>query len=157
MTGDNGDAETLTAIRSFLLGIIGLVLFGLELELLFLNHVKTPLQMLPVGLAGGGLGMIVWHLVSPNPASIRILKGILCACSIVGALGMLIHNGMNAENHWRESHGLRPGFEEDAPPSAPAAMLPLGLLGLAYTFRHPALDERFGDNFQSITTRYLWL
>jgi hypothetical protein len=33
-------------------------------------------------------------------------------------------------------------------------MLPLGLLGLALTFKHPLLeDERFGESFQSIASK----
>jgi hypothetical protein len=45
------DAQALSVIRSYLLGIVALVLLGLLLELFMLNHVKTPLQLLPIGLA----------------------------------------------------------------------------------------------------------
>jgi hypothetical protein len=150
MAGDHSGESTLFMIRRFLLWIIALVLFGLETELVFLNHLNSPLQILPVGLVAGALSAVAWTVLWPAPAGVRILRGILYACSIAGALGMVIHWQMNLENQSRIRRGRRPGFEGEAPPLAPAAMLPLGLLGLACTYRHPALDEGFGERVQSI-------
>ena len=144
------DAATLQALRIYLLVIIALVLCGLELELLMLNHVNTPLQLLPVGLVGGGIASVFWSLISPNGTSLRILKGVLMACTIIGALGIAIHSAFYVSDKWNKAHGRR-GLEREVPPLAPAAMLPLGLMGLACTFRHPLLEEEFGRNYQSIT------
>ena len=144
------DAATLQALRMYLLAIIALVLCGLELELLMLNHVNTPLQLLPVGLVGGGIAAVLWSLISPNGTSLRILKGVLMACTIIGALGIAIHSAFYVSDKWNKAHGRR-GLEREVPPLAPAAMLPLGLMGLACTFRHPLLEEEFGRNYQSIT------
>jgi len=147
------DAENLRVIRGYLLAITSLALGGLEVELLFLNHVKSPLQLLPVGLGGIGLGVLAWNAVSPNSTSVRILKGILVSLMIVGAIGTAIHLAVAAADHWNKAHGRR-GLEHEIPPLAPAAMLPLGLMGLALTFKHPLLEEeRFGESFQSITSR----
>jgi len=144
------DAATLQALRTYLLGIIALVLCGIELELLVLNHVNTPLQLLPVGLVAGGIAMVVWSLLSPNGTSLRILKGILMACTIVGALGIAIHSAFYVSDQWNKAHGRR-GLEREVPPLAPGAMLPLGLMGLACTLRHHLLEEEFGKNYRSIT------
>jgi hypothetical protein len=144
------DAATLQALRIYLLVIIVLVLCGLELELLMLNHVNTPLQLLPVGLVGGDIAGVFWSLISPNGTSLRILKGVLMACTIIGALGIAIHSAFYVSDKWNKAHGRR-GLEREVPPLAPAAMLPLGLMGLACTFRHPLLEEEFGRNYQSIT------
>ena len=72
------DAATLQALRIYLLAVIALVLCGLELELLMLNHLNTPLQLLPVGLVGGGIATGLWSLISPNGTSFRILMGLAC-------------------------------------------------------------------------------
>ena len=144
------DAQALCVIRSYLLGIIALVLFGLLLELIVLNHLKTPLQLLPVGLACLAMGATAWNFILPNAASIRILRGALLACSLIGLLGMAIHTAFYVSDHQNKAHRRR-GLEREVPPLAPAAMLPLGLLGLAFTFRHPLLEEDFGGTFQSIT------
>ena len=144
------DAATLQALRMYLLAIIALVLCGLELELLMLNHVNTPLQLLPVGFVGGGIASVLWSLISPNGRSLRVLKGVLMACTIIGALGIAIHSAFYVSDKWNKAHGRR-GLEREVPPLAPAAMLPLGLMGLACTFRHPLLEEDFGRNYQSIT------
>ncbi len=153
MRNDEQDDRVLPVIRSFLLGIIALVLTGLLAELLFLNHLKTPLQMLPAGLAAGGLVVIVRYWISPNATSLRILKGILIACTVVGVLGIVIHAGILSSMRDRKARGRRPEFTEEPPPLAPMVMVPIGLLGLAFTFRHPDLEERIGHNFQSITMR----
>jgi hypothetical protein len=144
------DAATLQALRIYLLAIIALVLCGLELELLMLEHVNTPLQLLPVGFVGGGIASVLWSLISPNGTCLRILKGVLMACTIIGALGIAIHSAFYVSDKWNKAHGRR-GLEREVPPLAPGAMLPLGLMGLACTFRHPLLEEEFGRNYQSIT------
>jgi len=144
------DAATLQALRIYLLAVIALVLCGLELELLMLDHVNSPLQLLPVGFVGGGIASVLWSLISPNGTSLRVLKGVLMACTIIGALGIAIHSAFYVSDKWNIAHGRR-GLEREVPPLAPAAMLPLGLMGLACTFRHPLLEEDFGRNYQSIT------
>ena len=144
------DAATLQALRIYLLAVIALVLCGLELELLMLDHVNSPLQLLPVGFVGGGIASVLWSLISPNGRSLRVLKGVLMACTIIGALGIAIHSAFYVSDKWNKAHGRR-GLEREVPPLAPAAMLPLGLMGLACTFRHPLLEEDFGRNYQSIT------
>jgi len=144
------DAATLQALRIYLLAVIALVLCGLELELLMLDHVNSPLQLLPVGFVGGGIASVLWSLISPNGRSLRVLKGVLMACTIIGALGIAIHSAFYVSDKWNIAHGRR-GLEREVPPLAPAAMLPLGLMGLACTFRHPLLEEDFGRNYQSIT------
>jgi hypothetical protein len=144
------DAQALSVIRRYILGIVALVLLGLLLELLMLSHLKTPLQLLPVGLTFLAFGATAWNFISANAASVRILRGTLLACSVVGLLGIAIHSAFYVTDRANKAHGRR-GMEREAPPLAPAAMLPLGLLGIACTFRHPLLQEDFGRTFQSIT------
>src|SRR5262249_59089939 len=101
---------------------------------------------------GGGIATGLWSLISPNGTSLRILKGVLMACTIIGALGIAIHSAFYVSDKWNKAHGRR-GLEREVPPLAPAAMLPLGLMGLACTFRHQLLEEEFGKNYHSITRR----
>jgi len=101
------DAATLQALRIYLLAIIALVLCGLELELLMLDHVNSPLQLLPVGFVGGGIASVLWSLISPNGRSLRVLKGVLMACTIIGALGIAIHSAFYVSDKWNIAHGRR--------------------------------------------------
>src|SRR6185369_11522137 len=115
------DAQALSVIRKYLLGIVALVLLGLLLELFMLSHVKTPLQLLPIGLAFLAFGATVWTFISANAASVRILRGTLLACSVVGLLGIAIHSAFYVTDRGNKAHGRR-GMEREAPPLAPAVM-----------------------------------
>jgi hypothetical protein len=68
---------------------------------------------------------------------------------VSGALGIYLHYVATTEFQLEMDPSLR-GFAlfkkaivAKAPPAlAPGAMTQLGLIGLAYTFRHPSLDAR---------------
>jgi hypothetical protein len=138
----HGESGELTAVRSYLLALIGAALTGLETELVLMNHSRTPLQLVPLGLAGAGMAVVATLWIFPVAAAVRFLKAILWAGTLAGALGIVVHWQSNPGDHRRE-----------APPLVPAMMLPLGLLGSAYAFRHPALSGRAGGTFRSVAAR----
>jgi hypothetical protein len=150
-------AETLAKMRSLLLFIITAGLLATEVELLLLGHLKPVLQAFPVLLIFLALAMVVWHVKSGNTTSVRIFQGTMFLCVITGIVGTLIHYIFDIA--WTATkdptlHGFalyKTALGSQAPPVAPAVMVQLGLLGLLYTFRHPALDVGLTEEFHSIT------
>jgi hypothetical protein len=141
----SAESSTLTVIRRVLLGILSLGLLGLGTELLLLKHVESPTQWIAPGLIAVALAILVWHVLERGPASVLALDCAMVLFLLAGALGMYYHYVANVEFQ-REVDPSVTGralfwkaVAAKAPPAlAPGAMTQLGLIGLAYTFRHPA-------------------
>jgi hypothetical protein len=129
-----------------LLFVLLLGLVGLGTELLFLEHDESFAQIIAPGLIGLALLIVAGHLLQGGPSSVRVLQFTMVLFVVAGALGMYFHYGANVEFQ-REMDASLSGMAlfwkamsaKTPPPLAPGAMTELGLIGLAYTFRHPAL------------------
>jgi len=114
-------------------------------ELLLLSHDEGVLQLIPLVLMTVGMLVIGWHLVSATPSSLRAMRVSMLAFILAGAAGVGLHYRGSAEFQTEVDPALA-GFAlfkkvmtSKAPPAlAPGVMVQLGLLGLAYAFRHPA-------------------
>ena len=127
----------------FLLG-----LFGTGVELLFLGHTQGLNQLIPIVLLMMSLLALVWHALERKSASIRTFQITMLLLVIVGIVGAGLHYKANEEFELEGDPRLK-GMElvskimtGAAPALAPGAMIQLGLLGLIYTFRHPALEQQ---------------
>jgi len=141
----NGTLET---VRKILLVIIVASLIGTEAELIMLGHFAHVLQLVPVGLIAVGLVALVWFVSSRNSKSLRVFHATMFLCVFSGFLGIVLHLAYDISTVTEKNKGIQ-GFEllwaalkSVAPPIAPGAMIQIGLVGLAYTYRHPALDAR---------------
>lgn len=140
--------DTLTLIRGMLLLALFLGLAGLGTELLFLEHHESATQIVAPALVGAALVAIVWNVVHGGPASVRALQFTMVLFLLAGVLGIWFHYAANVEFQ-REmdptAHGMALFWKAMAaktPPAlAPGSMTQLGLLGLIYAFRHPALGR----------------
>jgi hypothetical protein len=136
--------DVIGALRRLLLGLVFIGAAGLEVELLLLEHWDsavqyTPLVLLVVVLAAVPL---VWR--RPSPATVRFFQTVMALCVVAGVVGIVLHYRGNVEfelEHeplqgwklfWESIRGATPAL-------APGAMAQLGLLGLVYSYRHPAL------------------
>ena len=78
--------------------------------------------------------------------SLRLFRGTMILFVLSGGVGLWLHYHGNAEFELEMYPSLKGAelFWESVtgatPTLAPGTMLELGLLGLAYTFRHPALS-----------------
>jgi hypothetical protein len=139
--------EAVKTIRLILLITVVSGMIGLEAELLLLGHIKPLLQLVPVLLIAFGLGAIAWYRISPGSQSMKLFQGTMALCIASGLIGVIVHLAFSASEATKKDHTLhgltllRVALTGAAPPFAPAAMIQIGLVGLAYTFRHPALDE----------------
>jgi hypothetical protein len=129
------------------LGILVLGFLGSGTELALLEHFQDLSQLIPLAIIALGLVTVIWTAVSPGRAALRWFQVIMLLCVISGPVGMAMHYSGNQEFQL-EADPSAAGFElfmkvmrAKAPPAlAPGVMLQLGLLGLAFTYRHPALN-----------------
>jgi hypothetical protein len=143
-------------LRRLLLALVVAGAGGLALELLLLEHYDSPWQWAPLALLAlvllvGGAAAV---RVRPGRRLLRTFQGLMTLCAAAGVLGVYLHYRGNVEFE-RESDPTRSGLvlfweaiRGATPALAPGALAQLGLLGLAVTFRHPALrsspsDRRF--------------
>ena len=143
---DSRDAERrrTPVLRSLLLAILLFGVLGTLAELYLLGHYEEWWQFVPVLLLGIAAPLIVLCWAIPSPATLRALQGLMLLFVVAGALGVYQHYTGNVEFEL-EMYPSRAGFElfweslQGATPAlAPASLSWLGLIGLAYTFLHPA-------------------
>ncbi|HEU4830141.1 MAG TPA: hypothetical protein VFT04_13185 [Gemmatimonadales bacterium] len=137
-----------TTLRSFrrallLLLVIGLI--GTALELVLMEHLEDWWQRIPLVLIGAALGVLLWHAVARTRASVYALRILMAIFVASAAAGMVLHAKGNREFALETKPGIA-GQEIVAemltgafPALAPGTMALLGLIGLLFTWRHPAL------------------
>lgn len=134
--------------RRFLLLLLGCGLIGLLSELLLLKHVEDFWQFAPLVLIGLALASIVWYSWGGGAASLRLLRATMVLFVVAGVAGIVLHYRGSLEFQLEmdaSQHGwalFKKVIQAKAPPAlAPGIMAQLGLLGLAYAYRHPAFDR----------------
>jgi len=143
-------------LRMALLLIILIGMIGSGTELILLNHVEERLQWLPLVLIAFGISASMWHAFRASTMSVRALQVIFFAFVVAGLAGMYFHYQGAVEFKLESKPSLK-GWElfrqaifSKAPPLlAPGAMIQLGLLGLIYSYRHPAITKTSGENVKS--------
>jgi hypothetical protein len=156
--GPAAAASTLGALRRMLLAILLIGMTGTAIELLLLRHDEDALQLVPLVLISTAYASIAWQVIDGGPASLRTLQVVMVAFLGVAAVGLVVHYRANVEYQLESDPSLRGQrllwkvLEAKAPPAlAPGVMGQLGLLGLAYAYRHPggarhrSTKERFHD------------
>jgi cation transport ATPase len=144
--GRKEEGRTISIIRAMLLTIFILGSVGSGAELLLLNHFESLLQWIPLLLILFSFVIVGWHAVRRTPASTRAIQGTMVAFFAAGLAGFYFHYQGSAEFKLESNPSLAgwrlfwEAIRGKAPPAlAPGVMIQLGLIGLAYTYRHPAL------------------
>ena len=137
------------AARRILLAIFLIGVVGISAELLLLNHIEDASQWIPLVLCGAAVASSAAVAVRPSTATIRLFQLVMLLLIVSGAVGIYLHYGATTEFQLEMDPTLqglalfKKAIVAKAPPAlAPGAMTQLGLIGLAYTFRHPALGTR---------------
>ena len=142
---DTREDTTVRRIRGFLLGLFVFGAGGTGIELLLLGHTEDFWQLLPLGLMGVGGAALAWYSATGGAPSLRLFRRTMGAVVVSGVVGLWLHYQGNAEferEMYPSLQGLALFWEAirgATPTLAPGTMLELGLLGLAYTYRHPVL------------------
>ena len=145
MAADRESLDLVATLRRVLLALVALGAAGLVAELLLLEHYESAWQFTPLILLGVVLVAVVVVARRPSLASVRFFQAVMVLCVAAGMVGVFLHYDGNVEFEL-EREPLRRGLDlfweamrGATPALAPGAMAQLGLLGLVYTYRHPAL------------------
>lgn len=139
--------ELLSRIRWFILGVLVFGMAGTITELLLLAHYEDLAQFVPLVLIAVALAVVVWHALRPSAGNVLALQVVMTLFLFAGVAGVAFHFAGAAEFQ-REMDPSQGGWalftkvaRVQAPPLlAPGVMMQLGLLGLIYTYRHPAIQ-----------------
>jgi hypothetical protein len=133
-------------LRRLLLAILSFAVVGTSTDLLLLDHYQDAWQLIPLGLLGMAFLVIGWHLAVGGAASVRVFQALMLLFILGGLTGAVLHFRASAEfqaemnpspRRWQLAWAV---LRSKVPPVlAPAVMLQMGLIGLAYTYHHPAL------------------
>jgi hypothetical protein len=131
-----------------LLAIVALGMAGTLTELILLEHTEDLFQWVPIALLGAGGAVLVWHSTSGSVASLRLMRLLMWGYIAAGVAGVYFHFQGSVEFKLESQPTLAgmalfwQAIRAKSPPLlAPGAMVQLGLLGLAYTYRHPVLQQ----------------
>ena len=136
--------------RTLLFWVLVLGVLGILAELLLLGHDDDTLQFIPLGLGAAYLLAFAWYGTARSRGAVlavRIVSGLACLSS---AVGIFLHYRANVEWELETTptmHGMelfREAVTGSLPLLAPGAMLQIGLLGLLWSHRHPALATTAG-------------
>jgi hypothetical protein len=148
VTAASTEPLVLRTVRKGLLAIVVLVMIGTGADLLLLQHYENGWQLAPLALVGAGLIMAAACAWGSRPGAIVAWRILMVLFIAAGVLGILLHYFGNVEFQKEIDPALSgwPLFVKvmtaKAPPAlAPAVMVQMGLLGLLYTYHHPALSR----------------
>jgi hypothetical protein len=135
--------HTLFVVRRMLGAILLLGMTGTGVELLLMEHHDGFEQLIPLVLLGAGLAGVGWHMLTPSAASGTAVRGLMLLFLAAGLAGVYYHLTANLEFQRETDPALRgsalfwKALHATVPPAlAPGVMVQLGLVGLAYTYRH---------------------
>jgi hypothetical protein len=135
------------SLRQLILALVFVGIVGLEIELALLRHAESFTQWIPHIALVAGLIVATAVYFRPGLGILRMFQVMMMIYVLVGALGVYLHLRGNVEFALERDptlSGLRllwKALRGATPALAPAALAQLGLLGLLYTYRHPALSE----------------
>ena len=142
--------STLANVRRGLLAVLLLGMTGTGVELLLMGHYEDTVQLVPLISIAVALVVLAWHIVKGDALSIRAIQATMAVFLVAGAAGLWFHFQGGAEfqleidpeqSWWMIFTKV---MRAKAPPVlASGVMVQLGLLGLVYAYRHPALDTEF--------------
>lgn len=146
-TPDSSDAGLAAGsrYRRLILALIGIGAAGLLAELLLLEHFEDTWQWAPVVSLGLTLLTGAAVAVRPGRATLRAFQVVMVSCVVFGAIGVVLHYTGNSEFELESDPTLSGSklvwlaVRGAVPVLAPGALAQLGLLGLLYAYRHPAL------------------
>lgn len=153
-TKQQGHADILASLRRLVLIVFLIGTAGAGMELLLLEHTESLWQLVPLLLIALSLGALVCHAAIRRAATVRVFQTIMLLFIVSGLIGAYLHYRAKVEFKLEMNPDLG-GLDlfraaimgATLPPVlAPGMMIQLGLLGLAYAYRSPALIALTGKN-----------
>lgn len=125
------ESEPLQTLRRGMLALVVLGTAGVSVELVALEHYTDWNQRIPLVVAAGGLLAAAAMILASGLAALRIWQFTMLVFVGTGVTGITMHVDVVSDT-------------VSPPILAPSLFVQLGLLGLLYTFRHPAAGEDRG-------------
>ena len=151
--GNQLKTSAIPPLRRVLLAVFLVGMVGAGADLFLLEHFEDKLQLIPPALLGLAVIVLAWHVIHRGPASLRVFQILMILFVIAGFTGLVLHYRGSVEFQLEVNPDLRgldlflKAIRAKAPPAlGPGAMINLGLLGLAYAYRHPILGGPPGDD-----------
>lgn len=141
------ESATLTLIRRLLFITLLVSLLGTIAELLLLEHFDDAWQWTPIALISAALLALAWYALDRGPRSLNVFRVLMILFVASGGLGVFLHYRGNVEfelEMYPDMKGWKLFTETmmgATPALAPGAMVQMGLVGLAWAFRHPAFQR----------------
>ena len=135
-------------LRFFLLILSVLTLIATLVELVLAEHTSETLQLVPFFLCGAGLVVAFAAMLRPGKGTMTALRVVMVIVALGGLAGIGIHLIENFEfaSEVRPTAGtfnqIMAALKGAAPLLAPSTLVFAGLLGLAATYYHPALETQ---------------
>ena len=135
------NSTALLAFRRLILAIVVVGIAGIGAELVLLEHWESPLQWTPFIGMGAATLVIVAAGMRPTRRRILVLRATMLALIVIGAVGTWLHWRSNALLELEMNPAaagwpfVRRVLFGGTPLLAPGAVLHLGLIGLAATWR----------------------
>ena len=131
----------MVVLRRLLLALVAAGAAAAAADLVLVEHYADAWQLAPFALLGAAIAAAAWLGLAPTVAAVRGFRAAMFLLIAGGAAGLWLHYGANVEFE-REFSPDSAGVElfwnaikGAAPPTlAPAALIHLGLLGLASTY-----------------------
>ena len=140
------EAPGLRIMRRLMLLLLAVAMTGTAADLMLLDHHEDFWQMVPLGVIALGVVSVVLSTVKAGVGSVMLMRVTMALFICSGFVGMGLHYIGNNEFQLEMDPSLHgwslfvKAITAKAPPAlAPAAMIQMGLLGLLYTYQHPAL------------------
>ena len=138
------EGQLARTLRRFMLAVLIFAMSGTFVDLMLLDHHGDPWQMIPLALLVTAALTLASHAIHGCRASVRAVQVVMLFFVAGGLTGVGLHFSASAEFHtemdatlsgaslvWNVLHSKVP------PTLAPASLIQMGLLGLAFTYRHP--------------------
>lgn len=141
-----GEPGKIPPVRSLLLAVLLLGIVGLAAELYLLGHYFETAQWAPLVTLAVAFGGGVAVAVRPGRTTVRTFQVTMALAVVVGLAGLGFHSWSNyqfdveIEPDSTPSARLFHVLHGGVPALAPGALVQLGLVGLVFCFRHPALE-----------------
>ena len=138
-----------------LLGIFLLGIGGVSVELALIEHIEDFWQWTPFVLFGTSVLVLLWYAATRRAAAVLAFRLVMVLFLAAGAFGVYLHYAGNVEFEREMAPELlgwglfREAATGATPALAPGVMVQLGLVGLAFTLRHPVLRRERSDKHPS--------
>jgi len=138
---------TRATVGQLLLALVVIGIVGLEVELALLRHAESFSQWIPHVTLFIGLLTTAAIYFRPGARTLKAFQVMMIVFLLVGGLGVYFHLHGNVEFALERDPSLSgvrllwKALRGASPALAPGALAQLGLLGLLYGYKHPALTR----------------